>query len=113
MVTKMLVKINQLTQVLEFMSPYLQKGHELYMDGVYNSVQLSKNLLELRTHTIGTLKTINRKGNPGFLTSLKKRKKGEHSWLRQNKVYVSLWGDKKGKRFSMMATLDHWIILEW
>lgn len=32
--------------VLNFMSPYLNKGHNLYMDNYYNSVTLSNLLLE-------------------------------------------------------------------
>jgi len=44
------------------MSPYLDKGHSLYMDNYYNSVTLSNVLLNKQTHVTGTLRN-NRKGN--------------------------------------------------
>ncbi|KAL0879689.1 hypothetical protein ABMA27_003404 [Loxostege sticticalis] len=58
------------------------------MDNFYNSVPLTEKLLDLKTHTNGTLRA-NRKGNPTVLTH-KKLKKGEHCWLRKNRLYVSV-----------------------
>lgn len=54
-------KINDL--VLRLVKPYLNKGHHLYMDNYYNSVNLSNILYKQRTHTTGTLRS-NRKNNP-------------------------------------------------
>ena len=71
-------KVNDL--VLRLLKPYLDKGHHLYMDNFYNSIELSKELLKYKTHTTGMLRT-NRKGNPIEVTS-KKLKKGEHKWNR-------------------------------
>ncbi|KAH9637011.1 hypothetical protein HF086_016288 [Spodoptera exigua] len=88
--------------VLRLMRPYLLKGHELYMDNYYNSVPLSEKLLDLKTHTCGTL-ISNRKGNPTFLAK-KKLKKDEYIWLRKGKVYVSNWRDKR--QVLMLTTLD-------
>lgn len=53
--------------VMKLLQPYLLKGHHIFMDNFYNSVELSKTLLGLRTHTNGTLRK-NRKGNPSLLT---------------------------------------------
>ncbi|KAI4474032.1 hypothetical protein M0802_015829 [Mischocyttarus mexicanus] len=41
--------------VLRLMQPYLNKGHHLFMENFYNSVELSKELLKHKTHTTGTL----------------------------------------------------------
>ncbi|CAK9832785.1 PiggyBac transposable element-derived protein 4 [Anthophora retusa] len=79
--------------VLRLMQQYLNKGHHLFMDNFYNSIELSKKLLEHKTHTTGTLRS-NRKGNPEEVTS-KKLNKGEHIWRRQGQIYVSKWRDKR------------------
>jgi len=63
------------------MNNYLNKGFSLYMDNYYNSVTLSNTLLELKTHTTGTLRK-NRKGNPKFVID-NKLKKGQHVWRRK------------------------------
>lgn len=34
--------------VLQLMNPYLNRGHHLYMDNYYNSVDLSHTLLEFK-----------------------------------------------------------------
>ncbi|XP_026331488.1 uncharacterized protein LOC113238860 [Hyposmocoma kahamanoa] len=70
--------------VMRLMRPYLLKGHWLFMDNYYNSVTLSQKLLDLKTHTTGTLRS-NRKDNPKELI-MKKLKKNDHFWLRKNKV---------------------------
>lgn len=89
--------------VMSLMRPYLFKGYWLFMDNYYNSVQLSQKLVELRTHTTGTLRS-NRKGNPKEITN-KKLQRGEHVWVRKNKVYVSKWADKRP--VLMITTLKH------
>ncbi|CAG5052554.1 unnamed protein product [Parnassius apollo] len=58
--------------VLKLMRSYPLRGHHLFVDNYYNSVSSSQKLLELRTHTTGTLRT-NRKDNPKVIvTKLKK-----------------------------------------
>lgn len=89
--------------VLKLMKPYILKGHELFMDNYYNSYGLSQKLLDLKTHTNGTLRT-NRKENPKEVMK-KKLKKGEHVWVRKNNVYVSKWVDKR--TVTMITTRDH------
>ncbi|XP_053613881.1 piggyBac transposable element-derived protein 4-like [Plodia interpunctella] len=89
--------------VMQLMGPYLLKGHHLFMDNYYNSVNLSQRLLDLKTHTNGTLR-VNRKDNPKEVVD-RKLKKGEHVWVRKNKVYVSKWVDKRP--VTMLTTRDH------
>lgn len=89
--------------VMRLMRPYLLKGHYLFMDNYYNSVTLSQKLLDLKTHSTGTLRT-NRKDNPKELTT-KKLNKNEHIWVRKNKVYVSKWQDKRS--VLMVTTSNH------
>ncbi|KAH9629677.1 hypothetical protein HF086_001490 [Spodoptera exigua] len=79
--------------VMKLMRPYVLKGHELFMDNYYNSYGLSQKLLDLKTHTVGTLRK-SRKENPKNVMH-KKLKKGEHVWVRKNNVYVSKWVDKE------------------
>jgi len=45
------------------MDNYLDKGHSLFMDNYYNSVQLAHKLLKRKTYCTGTLRS-NRKDNP-------------------------------------------------
>lgn len=56
--------------VMKLLKPYLMKGHHVFMDNFYNDVDLSQKLLELRTHTNGTVHK-NRKTNPKGLTQIK------------------------------------------
>ncbi|KAH9645066.1 hypothetical protein HF086_005611 [Spodoptera exigua] len=89
--------------VMKLMRPYVLKGHELFMDNYYNSYGLSQKLLDLKTHTVGTLRK-SRKENPKNVMN-KKLKKGEHVWVRKNNVYVSKWVDKRA--VTMITTKDH------
>lgn len=89
--------------VLRLMEPYLQKGYELFMDNYYNSVTLSEKLLELKTHSNGTLRS-NRRGNPKDLVK-RKLKRGQHFWVRKRNVYVSKWKDKRD--VLMITTRNH------
>ncbi|CAK1582535.1 unnamed protein product [Parnassius mnemosyne] len=42
--------------VMKLLEPYLMKGHHVFIDNFYNDVDLSQKLLELHTHTNGTLR---------------------------------------------------------
>jgi len=57
------------------MKDYLDNGHSLFMDNYYNSVPLTKKLLDHNTYVTGTLRS-NRKDNPAEVVK-KKLKKGE------------------------------------
>lgn len=63
------------------------------MDNYYKSIELSKKLLDLKTHSTVTLR-VNRKGNPKHLLS-KKLKKLNHVWAKRNRIYVSKRVDKR------------------
>lgn len=62
--------------VLALMMDYLNNGHSLFMDSFYNSVSLTKQLLEKKTYVTGTLR-LNRKGNPTEVVKKKLKTKGE------------------------------------
>ncbi|XP_062524652.1 piggyBac transposable element-derived protein 4-like isoform X1 [Bombyx mori] len=94
--------------VMRLMRPFLLKGHHLFMDNYYNSVTLSQKLFDLKTHTNGTLR-VNRKDNPKEVVD-RKLKKGDHVWVRKNKVYVSKWVDKRP--VIMLTTREHPRIIE-
>lgn len=94
--------------VMRLMRPYLLRGHHLFMDNFYNSVNLSQKLIDLKTHCTGTLRS-NRKGNPAYIIK-KKLNRGEHVWARKSKVYVSKWKDKRP--VMMITTGQHPSIVE-
>lgn len=79
--------------VKTLMTPYLDKGHNLFMDNFYNSLNLSTYLLSKQTHVTGTLRA-NRKYNPKEVIEAK-LKKGEIIWRRNGEVYVTKWKDKR------------------
>lgn len=94
--------------VLRLMRPYLLRGHHLFMDNFYNSINLTQKLLDFKTHCTGTLRA-NRKGTPTHIVK-KKLKRGEHVWACKNRVYVSKWMDKRP--VLMITTKTHPTIVE-
>lgn len=84
-------KTQKIVQIL--MEPYLNKGHNLFMDNFYNSVTLSTYLLSSKTHVTGTLRK-DRKYNPEEVIEAT-LKKGEMIWRRCGEVYVTKWKDKR------------------
>jgi hypothetical protein len=83
--------------VLHLMEGKLNVGHSIYMDNYYNSPDLSKKLLELNTHTTGTLRS-NRKGIPVDV-SRAKLKAGESIYYHSEGVGVGKWKDKRDVMF--------------
>lgn len=79
--------------VFQLMRDFLNKGHSLYMDNFYNSVDLAADLLKQDTLVTGTLRQ-NRKKNPSSILKAK-LKKGEAVWLHKDGVVVSKWRDRK------------------
>ncbi|KAJ6639382.1 PiggyBac transposable element-derived protein 4, partial [Pseudolycoriella hygida] len=84
-------KTEKIVQTL--IKPYLNQGHNLFMDNFYNSFNLSTYLLSKQTHVTGTLRS-NRKHNPKDVIQAK-LKKGEIIWRRNGEVYVTKWKDKR------------------
>jgi len=78
--------------VINLMEGKLFKGHSLYMDNYYNSVNLAQTLLSKNTYCTGTLRS-NRKKNPSDIVK-KKFKKGENiSKYSYNGICVFKWKD--------------------
>ena len=72
------------------------------MDNFYNSVSLSLELHERRTHTVGIIRH-NRKQNLVEVTK-SKLKVGEACWRRKGPVYVYKWKDM---RVALRITTKH------
>uniref|UniRef100_A0A1B6DUW0 PiggyBac transposable element-derived protein domain-containing protein n=1 Tax=Clastoptera arizonana TaxID=38151 RepID=A0A1B6DUW0_9HEMI len=69
-------------------------GHSLFMDNFYNSHDLSKDLLEVGTHTTGTLQ-CNRKNLPKDVVQKKLEKGDTICQFSEKKVMVGKWRDKR------------------
>ncbi|XP_047103633.1 piggyBac transposable element-derived protein 4-like [Schistocerca piceifrons] len=69
------------------------KGHTVYVDSFYTSVQLAKELARANTGLVGTVMP-NRKGLPKALKE-GKLKKGEQIFRRKNDVLALRWKDKR------------------
>ena len=71
------------------------RGHHLFMDNYYNSVDTSVQLLALDTHTCGTLRK--RRGEPQAIKDLTlgSLKAGEHVMVHNGKAMIVVWRDKK------------------
>ena len=70
------------------------KGHFLYMDNFYNSVELFEELHRRLTYACGTFRA-NRKGLPKAVTEAKlKGKSGEVVWRRSDTLLALKWSDK-------------------
>lgn len=79
--------------VQELLTPYIGKGHTVYIDNFYSSVSLAKYLIQKNTHVVGTLRS-NRKGNPTEVVK-KKLTRGESIWKRNGSITVGKWRDKR------------------
>ncbi|CAB3222422.1 unnamed protein product [Arctia plantaginis] len=89
--------------VFRLFRPHLYKGHNLYMDNYYNSVTLSKKLLNAKTYTNGTPRGESKGKQKHVVTQ--KLKRGKHIWKRHGQVYVSKWQDQR--QVLMITTRDH------
>lgn len=79
--------------VMSLMKGFENKGHSLYMDNFYNSVSLSRKLLDKGTYVTGTLRK-GRRENPEVVAKAK-IKKGEVITKYAQGVAVSKWRDKR------------------
>lgn len=80
--------------VMDLCSELLNKGHTLYTDNWYTSVDLAKKLLHNETHLVGTLRK-NRKNIPKDVV-LKKLKKGEYiAKENEDGITIMKWKDKR------------------
>ena len=95
--------------VQKLMDPYLNKGHVVYIDNFYTSVNLAESLLQQKTHIVGTLRK-NRKFNPKEVIN-KKLAKGESVWKRKGNVVVGKWKDKR--EVCMISTYHEFKMVNW
>lgn len=95
--------------VQKLMDPYLKKGHVVYIDNFYTSVNLAESLLQQKTHIVGTLRK-NRKFNPKEVIN-KKLAKGESVWKRKGNVVVGKWKDKR--EVCMISTYHEFKMVNW
>jgi len=80
--------------VEQLMEDHLYKGHSLFMDNYYNSVNLAHKLLEKKTYCTGTLRS-NRTNNPKSVIE-KKIKVGESICkYTSDGVCVAKWKDRR------------------
>ena len=77
--------------VLTLLEPYLNRGHEVYVDNWYTSPTLFQYLYENGTGACGTAK-INRKHMPHFQ---KRMKKGDYSVKHTGILLAEKWDDKR------------------
>ncbi|KAF5282321.1 hypothetical protein FQR65_LT14375 [Abscondita terminalis] len=94
--------------VKQFTKDYLGKGHVLYMDNFYNSVDLAETLFKEQTHVVGTLREDILE-NPKEMLK-RKLKKGDAIWKRKGPVLVTKWKDKRDVR--MISTKHKHIMTE-
>lgn len=59
--------------VLHLLENQLDVGHSIYMDNFYNSYDLSKQLLDRKTYSTGTLR-VNRKNSSSRIKNVKLKK---------------------------------------
>ncbi|XP_046969102.1 piggyBac transposable element-derived protein 4-like [Vanessa cardui] len=80
--------------VMELCRGLLNKGHTLYTDNWYTSIDLARKLLDNETHLVGTLRK-NRKHLPKSVVQ-KKLKKGEYiAKESEDGITVMKWRDKR------------------
>lgn len=80
--------------VMSLCSGLLNKGHTLYTDNWYTSIDLARNLLKNETHLVGTIRK-NRKHIPKEVTTAK-LKRGEHIARESDDgITVMKWKDKR------------------
>lgn len=72
---------------------YQRKGHTLYVDNYFTSINLAKDLFSKGTQLVGTIRS-NRNGIPDFL-KLEKLKKSEMIFARRKRLFLQRWRDKK------------------
>lgn len=91
--------------VLEMVHPLLERGRTLYNDNYYRSVDLAKDLLDKKTHLVGTLRQ-KRKHNPKPVVTAK-LKRGQMTMLQsESKIIVGKWKDKRDVLYKVCSRND-------
>jgi len=93
------------TQItMELMTQLLDEGRTLFTDNFYTSVELAEQLLNRRTHLIGTLR-LNRKHNPHCVTKAKLRRGEMKVQQSAKKIIIAKWKDKRDVLFLTTKSL--------
>lgn len=79
--------------VMRLITPYLGRGHKLYVDNYYMSPILFHDLFQRQTGACGTMR-VNRKGVPADLKTVK-LKKGESVAMTNGTLQLLKWKDKR------------------
>uniref|UniRef100_A0A1B6IXW2 PiggyBac transposable element-derived protein domain-containing protein n=2 Tax=Homalodisca liturata TaxID=320908 RepID=A0A1B6IXW2_9HEMI len=79
--------------VMKLMQNFLHKGHIVYLDNFYNSVELAEDLFKNQTNICGTLQA-GRSGNPQEVIQAN-LKRGEFISRQKSEVTVMKWRDKR------------------
>ena len=82
--------------ILRMSSQFLDKGHHLYFDNYFSSVQLAEDLERRGTYMCSTIR-LNRKGWPTDLSGAvaKKLKSGSILFQQAGNMVATLWKDKR------------------
>lgn len=94
--------------VLDLLGNLLHEGRTVFTDNWYTSVSLATELLQRRTHLVGTLR-INRKFNPKSVTQ-RKLKRGESIAAEcKEGIVVQKWRDKRDVLFLSTKHTDEMV----
>ncbi|KAM4583571.1 piggyBac transposable element-derived protein 4-like [Odontesthes bonariensis] len=90
--------------VRQLMAPYINKGHEVYMDSYYTSPAVANELAGADTGLCGTVNCA-RRGMPRCLrrTELSLRKGDDPVFMRKGKLLACAWHDTK--RLTMLSSV--------
>ena len=92
--------------VMDLCQPLRGNSHTIYMDNLYSSVKLFRELLEHRLHAIGTVRS-NRKYLPADFRKPPRMRRGESRTWQDSlcpQLTCTLWEDTKVVRFLSTAT---------
>lgn len=90
--------------VMELLRRSFGKWHHLYMDNLYNSVDLARELPSKQIRVCGTIR-LNR-GLPASLKNIK-LKRSEFLFKRQGQILLQLWQTKKNRVIRMISTIHN------
>ena len=79
--------------VHDFMEPFFNKNHNLFVDNFYTSLKLVKSLLEKDTYVCGTIRTNRGEFPKNFVD--KKLDRGKAVYLKMGTILAVHWKDKR------------------
>lgn len=92
------------TTIMELLRRSFGKWHHLYMDNLYNSVALAKELLLKQIRVCGTIRRD--RGLPDSLKNAK-LKRSESLFRRQGEILLQLWQTLKNRVVRMISTIHN------